>query len=39
VFSYSLAVNDLNNGGKLAGIGAVVDQNNSADFNESGESL
>jgi len=39
VFSYSLAVNDVDDGGKLAGIRAEVDDDNSADLNESCESL
>ena len=36
---HSLAVNNLDNGSKLASIRAKVDQNNSADLNESCESL
>jgi hypothetical protein len=37
--TYSLAVNNIDDGGQLASIGAIVDQDNSADLNKSRESL
>ena len=37
--TYSLAIDDINDGGKLASIRAEVDKHDSADLNESCESL
>jgi len=38
-FTYSLAIDDVNDGSKLASIRAEVDKHDSADLNESCESL
>lgn len=37
--TYSFGVNDVNDSGKFTSIWSVIDQNNSSNFNKSGECL
>lgn len=37
--TYSLGINDINDSGQFTGIWAIVDKDNTTDFNELGEWL
>ena len=37
-YTYAVVINDIDNDGELAGIGTVVDHNDTADFNDTLES-